>query len=220
MSSYLSQSISNNGKTLNTFIVSLSGEPLPEFLENMIAKVYENLSVVMKDSDQVLYIRDIKFLAIDGIYPGGHCYNRHEAMIAVPSWSVDEEQVQGSVAHELHHMARWQNVGYGETLGGAILSEGIATYYEKFISGWTPPWASIELTKSMVQAAKQEWDNNTYNHSDWFFEGKLGRWVGYSIGYQIATELYKTKFSLEDSVKVHPNDIKPMLDKLLNSLKT
>ncbi len=137
----------------------------------------------------------------------------------MPNWSVDKEQIRASIAHELHHMARWQNVGYGETLGGAILSEGIATYYEKLISGWTPPWSNIELTKLMVQAAQKEWDNNTYNHNDWFFEGKLGRWVGYSIGYKIASELYKAKFSLEDSVKVHPKDARLLLDNLLESFK-
>lgn len=215
MSSNLSQSFNNNGKTLNAFIVSFSGDPIPEYLEEVVANVFKELSIVMNDIEQVLYIRDIKFLAIDGIYPGGHCYNRHEAMIALPSWKVDKKQLQASIAHELHHMARWQNVGYGDTLGGAILSEGIATYYEKLISGWTPPWADVELTKAMVQAARNDWDNNGYNHSDWFFESNLGRWAGYSIGYQIASELFKAKFSLEDSVKVHSNDVKPLLDNLL-----
>ena len=220
MSSKLSQSFNDNGKTLNAFIISLSGDPLPDYLEEVVANVFKKLSVVMNDSEQILYIRDIKFLAIDGIYPGGHCYNRHEAMLAVPSWKVDKKQLQASIAHELHHMARWQNVGYGDTLGGAILSEGIATYYEKLITGWIPPWSKTELDESMVLAAQKEWNSKTYNHSDWFFEGKLGRWVGYSIGYKIAEELYEAKFSLLDSVKIQPKDAKPILDKLLRSFKT
>jgi len=220
MSLYLSQSFSENGKTLNAFIVSLNSETLPEYLVDIIEDVFKTLSVVMNDTNQVLYIRDIKSLAINGIYPGGYCYNRHEAMIAVPSWKVDKKQLQASIAHELHHMARWQNIGYGDTLGGAIISEGIATYYEKLITGWISPWSKTELNESMILAAQKEWNSKTYNHSEWFFEGNLGRWVGYSIGCIIAEELYKSKFSLLDSVKIQPKDAEPIIDRLLHTFKT
>lgn len=108
-------------------------------------------------------------------------------------------------------MARWQNPGYGKTLGGAILSEGIATYYEELISGWTPPWAEATISDKAKTAARLAWNDTNYNHANWFFEGTYGRWVGYAIGYQLAKKLFDSGFELERSVIVKPDEVLEIL---------
>ena len=211
MSKILSTKIVTNNKTLSLLGVSLKDKDLPSWLLEEATKAFAALAPFIKRYTQILYIRDISFLAIDGKYPGGHCYNAYEAMIAVPSWKINKQQLIATINHELHHMARWQNPGYGSTLGGAILSEGIATYYEELISGWTPPWAKANVSKKSIDAAHKDWNNPEYNHSEWFFEGPYGRWTGYGIGYQLAKKLFINDFNLERSIAITPDEVKSLL---------
>jgi len=182
MAETLSTKIAFNKKQLNLLCVSLNGGELPSWLRDEVAEAFQAVSRYITNGNQTVYIRDIPFLAIEGRYPGGHCYNPYEVMIAVPDWEVDRTQLKTAINHELHHMARWQNAGYGETLGGAILSEGIATYYEELVSGWTPPWAKVAVSNQAKSAAQAAWDSTQYSHTDWFFEGSSGKWIGYGIG--------------------------------------
>ncbi len=193
-----------NNSTLHTFLVSLQGDQIPKYAGEVVGDAFSQLAPYLSDPSQVLYIRDIEFLAIDGKYTGGHCYNRSEAMISVPKWVTDKRQLTAAVNHELHHMARWQNVGYGETLGGAILSEGIATYYEALRSGWKSPWHNAEVTNQHIAEALQQWHNTDYDHSQWFFDGKYGKWIGYGLGVKLASKLYEDGFNLEHSVQITP----------------
>ncbi|MGZ6005422.1 MAG: DUF2268 domain-containing putative Zn-dependent protease [Candidatus Saccharimonadales bacterium] len=204
-----------NGKSLNALAVSLHGQEIPDWLSEEIRNAFDKLAPYIKNENQVIYLRDIKFLAIDGQYPGGHCYNAYEAMIALPDWNADKRQVIATINHELHHMARWQNPGYGETLGGAILSEGIATFYEEKVSGWTPPWAQAEVSKEALSGAAENWNDNQYNHSEWFFDGKYGKWTGYAIGYRLAKSLFTDDFDIAKSISVNPDEVEGLVNKLL-----
>lgn len=195
-----------NGKTLHVIAVSLHGQEIPAWLDQEIKLAFRPLAPYIKNDNQVIYIRDIKFLAIKGKYPGGHCYNAYEAMIALPDWGVDRQQLVATINHELHHMARWQNPGYGETLGGAILSEGIATFYEEMVSGWLPPWSQSEISGQVLNNAIASWDDKKYNHSNWFSSGKYGKWVGYTIGYRLAKALFDNGFNIEKSVTIKPDE--------------
>ena len=206
-----------NGKSLNALAVSLNGQKIPAWLDEEIRTAFEKLAPYIKNDNQVIYLRDIKFLAIDGKYPGGHCYNSYEAMIALPDWEADKQQVVATINHELHHMARWQNPGYGDTLGGAVLSEGIATYYEEMISGWTPPWAQADVSSEAFDNAIKNWTDNQYDHSGWFFEGKYGKWVGYAIGYRLARELFSDNFDLAKSINIKPDEVEHLLKGLESS---
>jgi uncharacterized protein YjaZ len=123
-------------------------------------------------------------------------------MIAVPNWEVAQEQLVAAINHELHHMARQQNVGYGNTLGGALLSEGLATYYGTLRSGWQAPWSETEVKESVAKKALTEWGNTDYNRKEWFFDGPLGKWVVYSLGVKLAEELYAGGFDLKDSILI------------------
>jgi len=206
MSKTHTMQVNVTGKTLDVFCVSLHNGDIPESIASYAKSVFEELAPYIKNAQQVLYIRDIPFLTIAGKYPGGHCYNAYEAMISLVSWQDDPQQIKATINHELHHMARWQNVGYGNTLGGAILSEGIATYYEELRSGWLSPWATTSFSKKIVKAASEAWSDKNYNHSEWFFEGPLGKWAGYGIGYKLAKELFMDGFDLKRSVNIKPID--------------
>jgi uncharacterized protein YjaZ len=217
MPSSIHSRITKNKKTLSLFVASLQGNELTEGIIEAASEAFEKLSPFIKNKDQVLYIRDIRSLAIDERYPVGHCYNQYEAMIVVPSWdsSLATSQLKASINHELHHMARWQNAGYGNTLGGAILSEGFATYYEYQMSGWLPPWAQVSISKTMIKDALEEWDNQKYDHGGWFFGSHHERWTGYSLGYKLAKSIYKDEFNLADSVRITPDKAKAEFKKLL-----
>ncbi|MGH7196703.1 MAG: DUF2268 domain-containing putative Zn-dependent protease [Candidatus Saccharimonadales bacterium] len=218
MSKYISDQIVNDNKTLVLLAASFQGDRISKQVYKIVDEAFSRLSECIKDDVQVLYIRDIPYLAIDGKYPGGHCFNRHEAMVAIPTWSakLDTRQLAGAIHHELHHMARWQNVGYGTTLGEAILSEGIATYYEALTSGWTPPWAKATVTDQVRRTALNDWECEDYNHAAWFFKGEHGKWVGYSLGYELAHSLYDSKgFDLKHSVDVGAKDVKANLKKII-----
>ena len=216
MSHTQNTSFTLNGKSLNVFAISLHGQEIPNWLDEEVKAAFEKLAPYIKNENQVIYLRDIKFLAIDGKYPGGHCYNAYEAMIALPDWNADKQQIIATINHELHHMARWQNPGYGETLGGAILSEGIATFYEEMISGWTPPWAQATISTEALNGAIQNWNDNQYDHSSWFFEGAHGKWVGYGIGYKLAKQLFADGFDIERSITIKPSELEKELKELLN----
>jgi len=210
-------SLKSNGKELHILAVSLHESELPSWLEDSINKVWKELSEYVKDDHQSIYIRDIDFLAIDGKYSGGHCYNRHEVMIAVPKWGgLDKSQLEATLYHELHHLLRHQNAGYGLDLGGAILSEGIATYFEEIKTGWAPPWSRAQVSEEALEVALKEWDNKDYDHSSWFFFGDYGKWVGYTIGYNLAKDLYGSKFNLEDSIEIQPDKFKKLLSSQLS----
>ncbi len=207
--------LKQNNKELTVVCAVLNGGSISPIIIDDIKKAFKTLAPYLKYDNQVLYIRDIKTLAIKQKYPGGHCYNPYEAMIALVSWSDDEQKIRGIINHELHHMARWQNAGYGDTLGGAILSEGIATYYEESQSGRLYPWAKVSVSEEVVTQALKEWNSKDYNHGEWFFNGPYGEWVGYSIGYQLAKLLFKDGFDLAMSLKVRPNEVVNFMEQLL-----
>ncbi len=195
-----------NDKTLNVYCVVLNDGDVSDNVLSDACEAFEKLAPFVKNENQVLYIRDIPFLSIKNKYPGGHCYNPNEAMIALKSWQDDGQQIKAAINHELHHMARWQNAGYGETLGGAILSEGIATYYEELQSGWLAPWADATISNETLQAALDAWDDANYNHAEWFFEGPQGEWIGYGMGYRLAKIIFKDGFDLAKSVEMATTD--------------
>lgn len=208
MQPVISKTITSNDKLLVVTAVSFSGIPISDTLLKAIKDAFFVLSPFIKDKRQVLYLRDLPSFSIDGKYPNGHCYNRHEAMISLPKWKTANKYLVATINHELHHLARWQNAGYGSSLGGAILSEGVATLYEELKSHWISPWSRAVFTKDILEDAIKNWDNTSYNHKDWFFESKRGRWLGYSIGYHLAQELFKNGFDLEKSLIIKPEDVK------------
>ena len=132
---------------------------------------------------------------------GGSAPNAHVLYIYInPDFAnleaVLELEIRSTLAHELHHCARWAAVGYGTTLLEAIVSEGLADHFDTEVNGGSPkPW-SIALSEDELQStmlkAKESF-NSDYNHSDWFYGSKeIPRWAGYSLGFKIVGD-YITK---------------------------
>jgi hypothetical protein len=192
-----------DGKRLVVVAVDLSGggEPPLGDIPGFIEGIWAEMAPFIRLRTQVLYIRDMPRYTIEGTFPGGHAYVPNEAQVALPSWSTDQQLIHATIAHELHHVARWQNAGYGTTLGGAVASEGLATVYEELRSGWTPPWTTAPVSREAREAARAEWDSTDYDHRDWFFDGSHGKWAGYALGYELAKA---ARFSLEASLTERP----------------
>lgn len=109
---------------------------------------------------------------------------------------IIDKNMPGMIAHELHHARRGSNVGYGETLGEALVTEGLAQSFEEFLY---PKRKVIYAHCLKPNEISQAWNkaqsllkSKQYNHGEWFFgKGKLKRWVGYSLGYDIVQRYIK-----------------------------
>jgi Predicted Zn-dependent protease (DUF2268) len=83
------------------------------------------------------------------------------------------EAFERMVVHELHHALRWDAVGYGRTLGEAIVSEGLAgRFVQELFGGEGEPWdraLTEEQFAALLPRLRQELKAERYNHAAWFF---------------------------------------------------
>lgn len=130
------------------------------------------------------------------------------------------------VAHEFHHASRWDTVGYGETLGEVLVTEGLAgRFVEEIYRNPPEPWenaVNLETLRTHLNLAVNEWDSKNYDHKRWFFgQGDLPPWIGYTLGYQLVgkyLEVYpKYRPSLLASEPA--TSFRPMLNDLVNGCK-
>lgn len=95
-----------------------------------------------------------------------------------------------AVFHEFHHVLRWDGPGYGETLGEALVTEGLAQHFLHEVMDCEPePWeqalSQAQLTE-LANTALQQFDDSGYDHSAWFFgTGEQPNWAGYSLGFWV-----------------------------------
>ena len=109
-----------------------------------------------------------------------------------------DPEIKSTLAHELHHCARWAARGYGKTLLEALVSEGLADHFDIEANGGEPkPWSIAiggdELAR-LLDKAKSEFGNDSYDHTSWFFgseEKDIPRWTGYSLGYSLVNDYLK-----------------------------
>jgi hypothetical protein len=109
-------------------------------------------------------------------------------------WRVDAARPEGVLGvaqahlravlfHELHHMVRgWVKRGPRATLMDGVVSEGLATTFERDAAGHQAPWGQYP---SSVRAWAEELlalpDDASY--AQWMFRHSDGRrWVGYRAG--------------------------------------
>ena len=130
-----------------------------------------------------------------------------------PNFNNFHLELMDIFAHELHHAARWQTVGYGKTLFEAIITEGLADHFanevteRKDLHLWDKALNPQQIKDWLIKAEK-EFYNKEYSHSDWFFGSKargIPKWTAYSLGFYLvgnylkkypqmkASTLYKTK---------------------------
>jgi len=105
--------------------------------------------------------------------------------------SLADGTLRRQAAHEVHHCLRNAGPGYGQSLGEALVSEGLAGQFVNRLYG-TPPepwekaleprvaWHHLPDDKALASPL--------FDHEGWFFGagGRYPRWLGYTLGYLIA----------------------------------
>ena len=100
------------------------------------------------------------------------------------------EPLERMIAHELHHLMRFETVGYGPTLGEVLVSEGLACrFVDELYASDPEPWERAVPRNELgpfAERAVDEADNAGYDHIRWFFGGgDLPRWIGYTLGREL-----------------------------------
>jgi hypothetical protein len=94
-----------------------------------------------------------------------------------------------TVLHELHHIHRWHGPGYGQTLGEALVTEGLAGHFVRQLCDTPPePWERPipdHQLRPYLRIARDGWTSG-YDHAAWFF-GADGHpdHLGYSLGHAL-----------------------------------
>ncbi|MEO6995572.1 MAG: DUF2268 domain-containing putative Zn-dependent protease [Lacunisphaera sp.] len=129
---------------------------------------------------------------------GGSCFSKEVVSLDVDSKLdfTDEKKrrlIRYTVAHELHHAARWHSVGCGRSLGEALVFEGLADHFARQIE----PSVVMPWTRSMSPVSRSMCRFQVslilqapfFSRRVWFYRGSawrgIPRWAGYSLGYEI-----------------------------------
>ena len=178
-------------------------------LQGLITRSFEYvLPIVEKDlrANQI----DVIFvsapaLTIPEYGIGGNCPGPHHVYVSFDPQSdkITKEGLDESLFHEMHHAMRYRDPGYGETLGEAMISEGLACLYEEQVTGNVPIYARVAVSDKQIALAEAKLEDNHYDHSAWFFgTGDIIRWFGYSYGYKLCKK-YSDKHNKSASELVH-----------------
>lgn len=105
--------------------------------------------------------------------------------------SIARAQLRGTLFHELHHLARGTEMERGAqrpTLMDAVISEGLATAFERDAGGRKSPWSEYPLeVASWVEELLRV--PPTSSHRSWMFHHPDGRrWIGYRAGVYIVDQ--------------------------------
>lgn len=129
----------------------------------------------------------------------GFCTARHRMYLPMdvdhPALPHRFEQVfQSFFAHEMHHCARRSQPGYADTLGQALVTEGLACCFESELPGGTVPLYATRLhgealarTRTLAMPAL---DQSLSGWGAWFFgerEPEIPMHAGYTLGYEIVS---------------------------------
>lgn len=103
-----------------------------------------------------------------------------------------------AVYHEFHHILRWDGPGYGETLGAALVSEGLAQVFVHEMMECPPePWEvmppGVDL-RALCLRAHAEFDATGYDHEAWFFGADDPQdGAGYALGRMLVERVLATR---------------------------
>lgn len=103
-----------------------------------------------------------------------------------------------AVYHEFHHVLRWDGPGYGDTLGEALVSEGLAQVFVHEMMDCPPePWEvmppGVDLA-ALCLRADADFDVSGYDHEAWFFGGgDLPDGAGYALGRMLVARVLATR---------------------------
>lgn len=209
---------------INLHVLNAAGD----FQDSQVEKIRINSFQVLSEINRFLPPTnlDIVFLhapaaTVSGEYIGGRSTSASTIFIYFDTGCSDldmiiEEKLPAVLAHEYHHACRWKTVGYGNTLGEALVTEGLADHFSlQVFKGGVPKWCCA-LTESEIKTwlkkASKELENKDYDHIAWFFGDNktFPGWVGYSLGYFIV-EKYLRRFPPLTAADLVDTDAKEIL---------
>jgi len=129
------------------------------------------------------------------------------------------EVLERMIAHEVHHALRFGALGYGKTLGEALVSEGLAGHFSRQLYGNAPePWeAPVAEDLTFLEALDTDWANQQYDHRSWFYGlGNYPKWLGYRLGYRLV-QTYLDRHPTESAASLaaaNAEDFRPVLKDL------
>lgn len=174
---------------------------LTELLETLASAVSDAQNGCINVHDPValdLTVRGTNWPMPKALRVSGSAYGpgRIDIVIDTSAGFSGEELHQAmlrTIYHEFHHVLRWDGPGYGQTLGEALVSEGLAQHFvHEMMTCPAEPWENAIDGAELLEAqslAAQEFDAKQYDHSKWFFgSGKLSRWTGYTVGFDMVAK--------------------------------
>lgn len=133
---------------------------------------------------------------------GGGCYEPGCIELTVdfsrnPALDAVREEILRTLCHEYHHAIRWDGPGYGDTLGEALVSEGLAqVFVHEVIQCLPEPWEIMPPdldVRTTCKRAYDGFDDPDYAHDEWFFgSGSLPNWTGYALGKALVARHLQT----------------------------
>ena len=125
----------------------------------------------------------------------GHCYEPGVIGLRVDLGPIHagenlHDEVLKTLFHEAHHALRWEGPGYGETLGGALVSEGLAQRFVHEMMSCPPEPFEHAVPASTCEAyrphARAGFDDMDYDHAGWFYgAAAIPNWLGYTLGLRM-----------------------------------
>jgi hypothetical protein len=194
--------LTSSGKQL---LIRVGTDELPDYALPEIDRRFTEMAPFIKNTKQVLYLGGHEHL--------GYAPNGKEIYIGFHPTEPSREMFINTISHEFHHHVRWQRYGNGwKTLGDAITTEGIASYYAKRKVGWEhvewPAW-----NENPMPMLIREWDSTDYDYENTFHKGQYGDYMGYAIGHKAIQKFYTDhEFSLGESFRLTPDLIKPYVN--------
>jgi uncharacterized protein YjaZ len=200
--------------------VSYNLDLLPDDIKDRIEHVLEE---ILPKIIEAILLRDVKIVfnidvnqtiletGVGGVTENPHCVIisldlNHENVV-----NNLEEEVKGTVVHELHHAMRNRVYPWPGTLLDDIVGEGLADHFDIEINGSRDkPWTSALSENELVEYRKLVEPNfGKQNSEEDYFRWVLGfndesipNWAGYALGFKLV-ESYLEKTGRKPSELVN-----------------
>ncbi|MBL7158999.1 hypothetical protein ISS85_00780 [Candidatus Microgenomates bacterium] len=225
---------------VNLHLLQASGR-LKEHIPNIERNFEQTLSRVREKIDVTdVVVYDNPRGAIPEVGIGGRAVTDHFILISLdPEFErfteVISKQLPRSLAHELYHCLRYQELGFNRNLLQAMIDEGLADHFSYEITDLDlQPWDKAlnpEQIKRFGTRALKECRNERYNHDAWFYgssqqrfsrKPKIPRWAGYTLGHMMVEEYFKINPGTEASelYNVEAEEFYGCLEKIVEDSQT
>ncbi|MFC3832590.1 MULTISPECIES: DUF2268 domain-containing putative Zn-dependent protease [Deinococcus] len=122
-----------------------------------------------------------------GTAPDGYSVHLALTPTSTPFQEGWRQELPATLAHELHHAARWRHQGMG-TLLDALVFEGLAQHFELTERRERPIYAVPTTDLDALWTRAQDELDGPYDYAAWFMGAPaagLPRWGGYALGFEL-----------------------------------